>query len=58
MTQKVLDDFFKPNQFNQFAQRVSQLENVLNGLRPNTDVLQVEHPCALDIPDNDISAEP
>ena len=60
MTQQVLDDFFKPNQplqFNQLAQRVSQMENVSNDLRLNLDLLRVKHTCALDVPNNDISAD-
>ena len=58
--QQVQDDFFKlnqPLQLNHFAQRVSQLENVLNDFRSNLDVLRVEHTCALHIPNNDTSAE-
>ena len=57
MAQRVLDNFFKPNQphqFDLFAQRV-QLKNMLNDFRRNLNVLLVEHKCALDIPDNDIS---
>ena len=30
---------------------------MLNDFRPNLDVVRVEHTCALDIPDNDISAK-
>ena len=59
MAQQVLDDFFKPNQplrFYQFAQRASQLENMLNDFRPNLDVLQVGDTYALDISSNDFSA--
>ena len=55
MVQQDLDDFFELNQqfqFSQFAQRVSQRENVLNDFRPNLDVLRVEHTCALDILNN------
>ena len=57
MAQQVLEDFLKPLQFDQFAQRVSQLENLLNAFGPNLGVLRVEHTCALDIPNNAISAE-
>ena len=57
MARQVLGGFFKPNQPIQFDQFSQQLENVLSDFRQNLHVLQVVHTYALDIPNNDTSAE-